>query len=42
LIDKIFSKRYLALHRFGDGDVHDGIIDCRHCSALEFMEGTRP
>ena len=43
LIDKIFSKRYLALHRFGDRDVHHGIIDCRHCSlALEFVESTRP
>ena len=43
LIDKIFSKRYLALDRFGAGDVHDGIINCRHCLlALEFVESTRP
>ena len=43
LIDKIGSKRYLVLDRFGDGDVLYGIINCRHCSlALEFVESTRP
>jgi hypothetical protein len=39
LIDKIFSKRYLALDRFGGGNVS---INRRHCSlAPEFVESTR-
>jgi hypothetical protein len=42
LIDKIFSKRYLALDRFGGGNVLYCSINRRHCSlALEFVESTR-
>jgi hypothetical protein len=32
LIDKIGGELYLALDRFVDGDVRDGIINCRHGS----------